>query len=354
MDVAGTPRAGLEAACRAGLDPPGGWTGVGDEGLVIGNMIQVDRLSRRFGSFKAVDGVSFAVGGGEIVGLLGPNGAGKTTTMRMLTTYLTPTSGRATLAGHDVLDEPLEVRRKLGYLPENVPLYAEMRVREFLRFRARLKDVPRSKLRRAIGEVVAPVPARGGREPDHRPALAGVPPAGRAGRGDGARPADPDPRRADLGPRPDPDPRGPGADPRAGRAAHDPAVDPHPAGGRGGLRPGDHHRPGPDRGGRPAGRPEARHRDRGRGPGPGRRDPRRDPDDPGGRAGRRGPPGRRPTPSFEVHARDGRDLREAIGQKLVSSGWPLRRLDLRRSSLEERFIQAVNRETLADARREAA
>ena len=117
-------------------------------------MIQVERLSKRFGSFKAVDGIGFDVGRGEIVGLLGPNGAGKTTTMRMLTTYLSPTSGRASLAGHDVLDEPLEVRRKVGYLPENVPLYQEMRVREYLRYRARLKDVPRSQRRRAIGEVV--------------------------------------------------------------------------------------------------------------------------------------------------------------------------------------------------------
>ncbi len=87
------------------------------------------------------------MGRGEIVGLLGPNGAGKTTTMRMLTTYLSPTSGRATLAGHDVLDEPLEVRRKVGYLPENVPLYPEMRVREYLSYRAGCKDVPRSQRR---------------------------------------------------------------------------------------------------------------------------------------------------------------------------------------------------------------
>src|SRR5262245_14218159 len=119
-----------------------------------GAMIQVDRLSRRFGSFQAVDRISFAVGQGEIVGLLGPNGAGKTTTMRMLTTYLSPTSGRASLAGHDVLDQPLEVRRHVGYLPENVPLYGEMRVREFLRFRARLKDVPRARMRQAVGDVV--------------------------------------------------------------------------------------------------------------------------------------------------------------------------------------------------------
>jgi ABC-2 type transport system ATP-binding protein len=118
-------------------------------------MIQVDRLSKRFGSFKAVDGIGFDVGRGEIVGLLGPNGAGKTTTMRMLTTYLSPTSGRARLAGHDVLDEPLEVRRKVGYLPENVPLYPEMRVKEYLRYRSRLKDVPRTQRRHAIGAVVS-------------------------------------------------------------------------------------------------------------------------------------------------------------------------------------------------------
>src|SRR5271169_5737023 len=114
-------------------------------------MIQVDRLSKRYGAYKAVECVRFDIGRGEIVGLLGPNGAGKTTTMRMLTTYMSPTSGRASLAGHDVLDEPLEVRRKVGYLAENVPLYTEMRVTEYLRFRSRLKDIPRSERRRAIG-----------------------------------------------------------------------------------------------------------------------------------------------------------------------------------------------------------
>ena len=118
-------------------------------------MIEVERLTRRYGSVKAVDGVTFTIGRGEIVGLLGLNGAGKTTTMRMLTTFLQPTSGRAALAGHDVLDEPLKVRRSVGYLPENVPLYPEMRVREYLEFRARLKDVPRARRREAIGQVVA-------------------------------------------------------------------------------------------------------------------------------------------------------------------------------------------------------
>ena len=117
-------------------------------------MIDVERLSKSYHATRAVDGLSFKVGSGEIVGLLGPNGAGKTTTMRMLTTFLAPSSGRAVLAGHDVLDEPLAVRRKVGYLPENVPLYGEMRVREYLDYRARLKDVPRSKRRLAIDNVL--------------------------------------------------------------------------------------------------------------------------------------------------------------------------------------------------------
>ena len=117
-------------------------------------MIDVERLSKHYHSVRAVDRVSFAVGRGEIVGLLGPNGAGKTTTMRMLTTFLAPSSGRAVLCGHDVLDEPLEVRKKVGYLPENVPLYLEMRVREYLTYRAKLKDVPRARRRSAIDEVI--------------------------------------------------------------------------------------------------------------------------------------------------------------------------------------------------------
>jgi len=118
-------------------------------------MIEVERLTRRFGSVEAVARMSFSVGKGEIVGLLGPNGAGKTTTMRILTSFLVPTSGRATLAGHDVLDDSLGVRRKVGYLPENVPLYPEMRVKEYLRFRAELKDLSRSRRRVAVSEAIS-------------------------------------------------------------------------------------------------------------------------------------------------------------------------------------------------------
>src|SRR5438552_5421162 len=104
-------------------------------------MIQVDNLTKYFGPVLAVQDITFAVAQGEIVGFLGPNGAGKTTTMRILTTYLPATSGIARIAGYDVMTESLEVRRKIGYLPESVPLYPEMRVDEYLNYRAKLKGV---------------------------------------------------------------------------------------------------------------------------------------------------------------------------------------------------------------------
>src|SRR5262245_8530405 len=106
-------------------------------------MISVDRLTKYFGPILAVDHVSFEVAQGEIVGLLGLNGAGKTTTMRILTTYLPATSGVARMAGFDVRTDSLEVRRRIGYLPENVPLYSEMRVEEYLTFRAKLRGLAR-------------------------------------------------------------------------------------------------------------------------------------------------------------------------------------------------------------------
>jgi ABC-2 type transport system ATP-binding protein len=107
-------------------------------------MIQVQNLTKYFGPVLAVDRVSFEVDKGEIVGFLGPNGAGKTTTMRILTTYLPATSGIAKIAGYDVMLQSMEVRRNIGYLPENVPLYGEMRVDEYLQYRAKLKGVPRT------------------------------------------------------------------------------------------------------------------------------------------------------------------------------------------------------------------
>src|SRR6516162_5189331 len=106
-------------------------------------MIEVDNLTKYFGPVLAVDHVSFNVSRGEIVGLLGLNGAGKTTTMRILTTYLPATSGIAKVAGFDVRTQSLEVRKNVGYLPESVPLYPEMRVEEYITYRAKLKGVPR-------------------------------------------------------------------------------------------------------------------------------------------------------------------------------------------------------------------
>ena len=104
-------------------------------------MIEVQGLTRRYGEFTAVEDVSFSVESGQIVGMLGPNGAGKTTTIRMITGFLPPTAGRVTLAGIDLEQKPVEARRQLGYLPENVALYTEMRVREYLAYRARLEGV---------------------------------------------------------------------------------------------------------------------------------------------------------------------------------------------------------------------
>ncbi len=108
------------------------------------SMIAVKQLTKYFGAVLAVDEVTFRVDKGEVVGFLGPNGAGKTTTMRILTTYIPATSGSAEIAGHDVRTESMDARQNLGYLPENVPLYPEMRVEEYMRFRAKLKGVERT------------------------------------------------------------------------------------------------------------------------------------------------------------------------------------------------------------------
>ncbi len=113
-------------------------------------MIEVDHLTVEFGGRMAVRDVSFRVNKGEILGFLGPNGAGKTTTMRILTCYMPATSGTARVAGHDVFDASMEVRRKIGYLPENPPLYEEMTVRSYLPFAARLRGVPGRKVRERI------------------------------------------------------------------------------------------------------------------------------------------------------------------------------------------------------------
>jgi len=117
-------------------------------------MIEVESLTKRYGRATAVDGVSFRVEKGEILGFLGPNGAGKTTTMRILTCYLPPTEGTARVAGHDVFAAPMEVKKRVGYLPESPPLYPDMSVRDYLDFCARIKNVPGSERKTRLAEAI--------------------------------------------------------------------------------------------------------------------------------------------------------------------------------------------------------
>ena len=116
-------------------------------------MIEVQNLTKRYGPTLAVSDVSFAVEKGEILGFLGPNGAGKTTTMRVITGFLPPTEGKVQVAGFDVVDEPLEAKRRTGYLPETPPVYPDMRVDEYLAFVARIKGLPRREIRQRLDEI---------------------------------------------------------------------------------------------------------------------------------------------------------------------------------------------------------
>jgi ABC-2 type transport system ATP-binding protein len=116
-------------------------------------MIEVQNLSKTYSGVRAVRDISFHVNKGEIVGFLGPNGAGKSTTMKVLAGYLPPTDGKIRIAGFDVVTESIEVRKRIGYMPENVPLYTDMRVNEFLRFRAELKKVARRKIKDRVEAV---------------------------------------------------------------------------------------------------------------------------------------------------------------------------------------------------------
>jgi ABC-2 type transport system ATP-binding protein len=117
-------------------------------------MIDVQDLTKQYAGRTAVDRLTFQVEPGQIVGFLGPNGAGKSTTMRILSGYMPPTSGRATVNGHDVFHESIAVRRSIGYMPEMAPLYTDMRVKEYLRFRAELKGLSGREMRHRVGEVM--------------------------------------------------------------------------------------------------------------------------------------------------------------------------------------------------------
>lgn len=117
-------------------------------------MITVEHLTKRFGSHVAVNDLSFEVKAGEVLGFLGPNGAGKTTTMRMVTGYMPPSRGKVSIDGHDLLKDPIEAKRRIGYLPENPPLYPELTVRHYLRFVAEIKDVPRSRRAACVDRAI--------------------------------------------------------------------------------------------------------------------------------------------------------------------------------------------------------
>src|SRR3954452_8587796 len=116
-------------------------------------MIQVDSLTKNYGAFRAVDGVSFNVRKGEVLGFLGPNGAGKSTTMKILTCYLSPTGGAARVAGFDVFDQSLEVRKRIGYLPEDTPIYRDMTVLEYLHFAAEMRGMEHARRELRIKEI---------------------------------------------------------------------------------------------------------------------------------------------------------------------------------------------------------
>ncbi|MBN1607113.1 MAG: ATP-binding cassette domain-containing protein [Polyangiaceae bacterium] len=117
-------------------------------------MISAEGLSKQFGPVRALDKVTFEVNRGEVVGFLGPNGAGKSTTMRILTCYISPTAGTAKVHGYDIFDDTLEVRRRLGYLPQRAPLYPDMSVHEYLRFTAEIRGVDESRFRKRLDDVV--------------------------------------------------------------------------------------------------------------------------------------------------------------------------------------------------------
>lgn len=133
--------------------PKGGLTSELGKYNYTPNMIEVRNLSKSYGPLLAVNNISFDVAEGQVVGFLGPNGAGKTTTLRILTGYQPASSGSARVAGFDVFRDSIRMRQHIGYLPESTPLYPEMRVREYLRFRARLKGVPGAEIPKRIEHV---------------------------------------------------------------------------------------------------------------------------------------------------------------------------------------------------------
>ena len=170
-------------------------------------MIEVQNLTKRYGRVTAVDDVSFRVERGEILGFLGPNGAGKTTTMRILTGYMPATEGKAIVAGFDVFDQPIEAKRRTGYLPETPPLYPDMSVIEYLAFVAKIKGVPSADQTRAGQDGDGAHAHRRHGQPPVLEAVEGLQAARRPRAGADSQPRRPDPRRADRRARPEADHR---------------------------------------------------------------------------------------------------------------------------------------------------
>src|SRR5881628_2136427 len=206
-------------------------------------MIEVEHLTKNYGLVTAIRDVSFSVAAGQIVGFLGPNGAGKSTAMRILACFMPASSGAARVAGHDVFHESMEVRRRIGYLPESVPLYTDMRVAPYLDFVAEVKGVPRAERRRRVGDALERCLIV---DVQHRL-------IGKLSKGYRQRPAGADPGRADHRAGPPADHRDPRAHQIPGRRAHGDPLDAHPARGVDGLllgrdhQQGQHRGPGPDR-----------------------------------------------------------------------------------------------------------
>ena len=117
-------------------------------------MIKVENLKKNFGTKVAVNGISFEVAKGEVLGFLGPNGAGKSTTMRMITGFITPTAGRVSVGGHDMSDDPVPAKRIIGYLPENAPSYSDMTVSGFLHFTAEIRGLSGEAKTKAVDRVI--------------------------------------------------------------------------------------------------------------------------------------------------------------------------------------------------------
>ena len=117
-------------------------------------MIKVDNLTKKFAGFTALDNVSFEIKKGEIIGLLGPNGAGKTTTLRVLTSYFNPSLGKIKYDDLDIVDDAIKIQQKIGYLPENNPLYEEMKVKEYLSYAAQMHDIPKNEIKEAVSKVI--------------------------------------------------------------------------------------------------------------------------------------------------------------------------------------------------------